>query len=55
MLIREDNNIVSEDDQRIAQLTGAALTVLEAFISEDVGLRPESQEGFAAKLGENAF
>jgi hypothetical protein len=48
VFVRKDDDIVSEDDQRIAQFSRAALAILEAFVREDIGLRPEPQKGLAA-------
>jgi hypothetical protein len=55
VLVREDDDIVAEDNQGVAKLFGATLTIFESLVCEDVGLRPEPQKGLATKLGEDAL
>ena len=55
MLVRKDDDFIAKDDQRVAQFFGPAFPVLEAFIGEDVGLGPKTQERLAAQLREDTL
>ncbi|MDR0226332.1 MAG: hypothetical protein LBI66_07920 [Burkholderiaceae bacterium] len=55
VLIREDDDVVAEDNQGVTKLFGGTLTVFESLICENVGLRPETQKGLATKLAEDAL
>lgn len=55
VLVRKDDDVIAKNDQCVAEFFGRAFAVFEAFVGEDIGLRPHAQERLAAQLREDAL
>ena len=44
MFVGKDNDVIPEDDERVAELFSPTLAFLKTLVGEDVRLRPKAQE-----------